>query len=195
MPVNITENSPELAPLVADRWSPKLFRDQNVEREKVVSLLEAARWAPSSYNEQPWRFVVGNKGHGLAYDKIFGVLEPVNQSWAQTAPVLIAVCAKKTLSRNGKKNNYAWYDTGQAVANLTMQAGTQGLYLRQIGGFFPSPLCNTLDVPEDFEPVVVLAIGYLSDEFTHLNGRAPENRMRRPLQELAFTDDWGLEFM
>jgi nitroreductase len=194
MPSFIPDESLEIAPLVADRWSPKMFSADALTRHDLLRLFEAARWAPSSYNEQPWRFVAGLKGHGDAYDKLLSVLVDTNQAWAKTAPALVLVVAKKTLSLNDKPNRFSSYDTGQAIGILSMQAGTMGLYLRQIGGYDKQLAIHHFNIPDDYEPMAVMAIGYLDGDYASESPGSATYRTRKPLHEISFGDFWGQSF-
>lgn len=146
--------------LIAKRWSPKIFLDKPVENDKLKILFEATRWAASSMNEQPWRFIVCEKSNTKAYRQMLEVLMEGNQSWAKTAPVLICVVAKCKFEHKNRDNKHAFYDTGQAVATFTLQAAGLDLYVRQMGGFYPDKTREYFKIPESFEPVVVLALGY-----------------------------------
>jgi len=152
---NISEN-------IKNRWSPRAFDSKPVEEEKLLSVLEAGRWAASAFNEQPWRFVVGKKGEEK-YDKILASLIEWNRQWAGKAPVLILNLAKKTFSRNGKANTTALYDLGQAVAGLAMEAVNQGLVSHQMSGFDKEKARLSLDVSDEFQIVSVMALGYYGD--------------------------------
>src|SRR5881394_2967613 len=122
--------------LLRRRWSPRAF-DPNkpVESEKLRACFEAARWAPSSFNEQPWSFIVATRDKPQEYAKLLACLVEKNQSWARSAPVLMIGATSLLWARNGKPNRHAFYDLGQAVAHLTVQATAQGLYLHQMAGF------------------------------------------------------------
>ena len=181
-------------PVLRDRWSPRAFNGATVPETMLQSLFEAARWAPSSSNEQPWRFVVGQKGDAT-YDTIFERLVEFNQLWAATAPVLVVAIAKTTSSKNaGKENKAAIYDLGQAIAFLTFQAAADGLYVHQMGGFDAKALGNALHVPEDYQVQTVSAIGYIGDpEQLHPNLKAMEfnERERQPLRDMVFGKSFG----
>ena len=183
-----------LHPLLSERWSPRAFNSEAVENEKLQRIFEAARWAPSSSNEQPWRFIVGIKGDD-AYDKIFSTLVEFNQLWAATAPVLILALARKSSSKNpGKENHSAKYDLGQALAFLTFQAMSEGLYVHQMGGFDLSKAAELFEVPADFHVVTISATGYIGDpEVLHPNLKKMEYapRTRQPLAEMVFSETFG----
>jgi nitroreductase len=186
--------------LVRERWSPLAFdHERPVEPEKLHSVFEAARWAPSAYNEQPWRFVVGTKDDDPeTYQKLLDVLMPFNQGWAQTAPVLALSLAKKTFTHNGSENRWAEYDTGQATGILLVQATELGLYVHQMAGYDADKARESLGIPDDFTPVAAFALGYLGDpsvlpDQKMRDRHADPNRSRKPLatQVLGGTGEFG----
>ncbi|HSV87212.1 MAG TPA: nitroreductase family protein [Bacteroidales bacterium] len=187
----------ELHPLIKNRWSPRSFNERAVEPEKLQRVFEAARWSPSAFNEQPWRFIVGLKPDNT-WNKLLESLVEWNRNWAFNAPVLISVLGKKTLSKNGNPNTTYQYDTGQAAAWLTVQAAHEGLIAHQMGGFDPAIVCKSFSVPEDYEPITVIAIGYqgkpenLQEEY-----RKAEiaQRNRKESSELVFSDKFGAPSM
>jgi nitroreductase len=148
--------------LILRRWSPRAFADKPVSEDDLKTIFDAASWAASSYNEQPWRFVVGRKGDAV-WEKIFGALMPMNQSWANAAPVLYATFAKKTFSHHGTPNTVAVHDVGAASATASLQATALGLHTHGMAGFDRAALAAAIGVPDDFEPVAVWAVGYLGD--------------------------------
>jgi nitroreductase len=178
--------------LILRRWSPRAFADKPVSDEDLKTIFTGGSWAASSYNEQPWRFLVGRKGDET-WKKIFNSLVPMNQSWAESAPVLYASLAKKTFSHNGSPNRVAVHDVGAASATISLQATALGLHTHGMAGFDPELLRAYFGIPSDFEPVAVWALGYLGDP-----DRLPDNfkkselqeRTRKPLQELVFSE-WG----
>jgi nitroreductase len=178
--------------LILRRWSPRSFADKAVSDTDLTKIFTAASWAASSANEQPWRFLVGKKGDG-AYEKIFNSLVGGNQAWARSAPVLILSVGKKTFSKSGQPNGWALHDTGAASANLTLQATALGLHTHGMAGFDKDKARASFNLPEDFEPGAVWALGYLGDP-----GALPERlqaiekspRERKPLHEFVFTE-WG----
>ncbi len=188
-----TTNYP-IHPLLAERWSPRAFADQPIPADVLGSLLEAARWAPSSRNEQPWRFVVVRREDEAAHARMVEVLSGNNRLWAGRAPLLIVGIAKKTVSQSGAPNSHAWYDLGQAVAHLSVQASAAGLHVHQMGGFDRTKAQVVLEIPDDFDPVVTIAVGYLGDLADlpeQLQARETAARSRRPLQESVFDGKWG----
>lgn len=184
----------EVLDVIAERWSPRAFADRPVEPEKLRQVLEAARWAASSYNEQPWRYIVATRDDSEAYERLFQCLTDFNQKWAGTAPVLMLSFYKKTFSRNGKPNRCAAHDLGAASAQLTLQATALDLYVHQMAGIRRDVIRETYDVPDDFAPMAALAVGYLGDPSVlpdDLAEREGKKRKRRPLHKTVFEDTWG----
>jgi len=145
---------------IAHRWSPRAFSEKPVDKQKLMSMLEAARWAPSSRNEQPWRFIIAHKKDSH-YSKLFEALNEWNAKWAYTAPLLLAVLAKKNFDYKNRPNNHAWYDTGAAVANLLAQATHLGLSAHQMAGIHPNKVYTNFDIDESgYDVICIIAIGY-----------------------------------
>ena len=184
--------STPLATVLAERWSPRAFDPtREPDDRQLRAVFEAATWAPSANNIQPWRFLVGRRGDDT-YQGIFDALVPFNQEWAHSAPVLFAGIAH-TVRPDGNPHSHAAYDLGQAVAHLTVQAQHEGLRVHQMGGFVAERLRETFDVPEDFEPFVVGTIGYVGDPATlseRLRERETGPRVRRPVTETVFAGAW-----
>lgn len=183
----------EILSLIKNRWSPRGYSDKEVSDESLRKIFEAARWAPSSANEQPWRFILGKKGT-QSWQKIFDCLDDGNRTWNQYVPVLIMTVAKKTFARNGKPNKHFYYDLGQSVAYLTLQATEQGLYVHQMAGFYPDKAQEIFSIPDDYEAVSCIAIGYLGNtDLLNEKHTAQELavRTRHKLEDLVFTDTWG----
>ncbi|MBK9291918.1 MAG: nitroreductase family protein [Bacteroidetes bacterium] len=184
----------EVMPLIARRWSPRAFDGREVEKAQLQRIFEAARWSPSSSNEQPWRFIVGFKGDDT-YQKIFSTLVEFNQLWAGTAPVLFLAVAKTSSSKNpGRENKSAVYDLGQAMAYLTLQAMHEGLYVHQMGGFDTEKAAALFELPSDYKVVTANSLGHLGDpEVLHPNLKAMETspRERKPLDQLVFSGAFG----
>jgi len=181
--------------LFRERWSPRAFADQRVEPEKIRRMLEAARWTMSSYNEQPWRYVVASRHDDPeAYERLLDCLIDGNQAWAKNAPVLMMSFYKETFSGNERPNRCAPHDVGAASAALTFQATAMDLYVHQMAGIHKDVARETYDVPDDFEPMAGLAVGYLGDpEMLSDDKRTAEQspRSRRSLDEIVFGEDWG----
>ena len=173
-------------PLLAERWSPRGFdRAHELGDDDLTALLEAARWAPSAGNSQPWRFLVTRRGE-QAHDRLFAALAPGNQAWAGAASALV-LAAARTAADDGRPQPWALYDTGQAVAGLVTQAQASGLSVHQMGGFDPAAVRAGFGLADPLTPVVVLAIGR-PGEAAGLPGPLAEReaapRTRRPLGEL-----------
>lgn len=147
--------------LLANRWSPRAFSNQPVEEQKLRSLFEAARWAPSAFNKQPWSFYAGKQGDGI-FTKILDCLSPFNQIWVAAAPVLV-LCVADTLDPKGEFNRSFAYDCGQAIANLSLQATHEGLFIHQMAGMDYEKLITVFNLPENIVPVIAFAIGYRGD--------------------------------
>jgi nitroreductase len=188
----------DILDVIRKRWSPRAFDPaRDVPRSELLRLFEAARWAPSSLNEQPWRFVMASRTTSpSAFDAMFGTLTERNRGWAHAAPVLTLVAVHRTIEQfDGMENIHAWYDAGQAVAFLTLQATAQGLSLRQMEGFDRDRAREVCAVPEPFEPAVMIAIGYVGspDALSVEKHRAAEQqpRARRPISDFVFEGIWG----
>jgi nitroreductase len=174
--------------LIRRRWSPRSFSARVVEPEKLEQLLEAARWASSAANEQPWRFIIATKDQPEEFAMIAGTLMELNAVWAEKAPVLMIALAKLHFSHNEKTNRHALYDVGQAVATLALAATDLGLSLHQMGGFYPDKVREVFQLSDDYEPVAAIAIGYLGapEELPEaLRLRETATRTRKPISELV----------
>ena len=181
-----TNNDFPIAEIFRQRWSPRAYSSRPVETEKLQSIFEAARWAPSSNNEQPWRFIVGRKG-GDTWDGIYKTLVEWNQKWAGKAPVLILNLGKVTFTYKGRPNPTYSYDTGQAVAMMVSEAVNQGLIGHQMGGFSASTAIELFDIPDDYRPISVTAIGYYGNpDLLPEDMRRSEHEARQRLNADAF---------
>jgi len=180
-------------PAILHRWSPRSFADRDVSPADLKTVFEAVRWAPSSFNEQPWRFLVGRRGD-TAYKKIHDSLVPFNQLWAGKAPVLILGAAKTKFSHNDAPNVVAIFDLGAASAFLVLQASVQGLATHQMAGYDQSAARAGFEIPEEYALGSVIALGYqgepdaLPNEQHRTQEVAP--RHRKPLGEFVF-QSWG----
>jgi nitroreductase len=182
--------------LIANRWSGRAYDPaQPVTRQQVITLLEAARWAPSCYGDQPWRFVVWNKGEDAAsWQAAFDTLAPGNQAWVKDAPLLLLVCADSLFNHNGKPNRWAQYDSGAAAENLCLQAEALGLMAHQMGGFDPDKARVVASVPQQYTLMAMMAVGHPADPATfseEVRERETAPRQRRELGELFFGGVWG----
>jgi len=180
--------------LVRNRWSPRAFSDKPIPPEVLRSLFEAARWAPSSSNEQPWRFLVATKDNPEAHARLVSTLDPSNQVWAKHAPVLAIAISQLAFARGGDPNRNAFYDTGAAVAYLTFEATSLGLFLHQMAGFDPHKVIELCHVPDGFEPIAAFVIGYPGDPQSlpeNLRERELGPRSRKPLRDFVMSTRWG----
>jgi nitroreductase len=183
-------------PLIAERWSGRAFDEtKTVTREQVLSLLEAARWAPSCYGDQPWRFVVWHRTQDpQGWEKAFATLWPFNQAWVKRASLLVLVCADPIFSYNGEPNAWAEYDCGAAAENLCLQAVALGLMAHPMAGFDAQAIRAVAGVPDRYKIVSLIAVGHPAEPDV-LDGELAEKerapRERRPLAELCFAGKWG----
>ena len=181
---------------IANRWSPRAFdASKSVNQEQVIALLEAARWAPSCFGDEPWRFIVWNKATDEStWQRAFDCLVPNNQVWVKAAPVLMLVCANTLFGHNQTPNRWGQYDTGAAAENLCLQASSMGLVVHQMGGFNADKARETFAIPDQYTPMAMLAVGYEGDANNlpdELKTRELAERKRKPLGELFFTNTWG----
>jgi nitroreductase len=180
--------------LIAGRRSILAFASTPVDSEVLASLMEAARWAPSSMNEQPWSFILATKANKADFDRLLGCLVEFNVQWAQHAPVLLLSVARSTFESTGEPNRHAFHDVGQAIANLTFQATVSGLLVHQIAGFYVEKARREFSIPQDHEPVAAAAIGYPGNSAElpeKLRKRDASPRKRRPLTSFVFEGGWG----
>jgi nitroreductase len=181
---------------IAARWSGRAYDPgKPVSREQIIALLEAARWAPSCYGDQPWRFIVWDRNADeAAWQKAFDCLVPGNQAWVKNAPLLFLITAGSLFNHNGKENRWGQYDTGAAAENLCLQASSMGLMAHQMGGFDVAKARAAFDIPDEYALMSMLAVGYQADIST-LSGEVLERetapRSRRPLDELFYSGTWG----
>jgi len=190
------ETEQDIAPLLAERWSGRAFDASTpVSREQIISLCEAARWAPSCYGDQPWRFLLWDRNQDAsAWQKALDCLSPGNQEWAENAPLLILTTSVKTFSHNSSDNRWVGYDTGSASISVCLQATSLGLVSHQMGGYDADKLRNIFSLPDDIECWAMIAIGYpapldsLSEEQLE---RELKERSRRPLTEQFYINNWN----
>jgi nitroreductase len=183
----------ELHPLLADRWSPRAFDRSPLADDDVTGLLEAARWAPSANNYQPWRFLVGRAdGPDATHKGLFDALAEFNQQWVSDAPVLIAAVVEVE-HEDGSLREVAPYELGLAVAQLTLEASARGLHVHQMGGFDTAQVSATFEIPPQYRTIVVLAVGRLGDPETLPRWAAEREtapRERKPLTDIAYAGTW-----
>jgi len=183
-----------IAPVLAARWSPRSFEDRPVPEDALRRVLEAARWAPSCNNAQPWHYLVTRRhAEPEAFRRLLDCLTPGNQAWVPLAPVLMLSVAKLAFP-NGNPNRHAWHDTGAASVSLALQAAALGLQAHQMAGFDPARARAAFAIPEGFDPVAAIALGYpgpaeLLPEPQRTRETQP--RHRRPVAEFAFAAAWG----
>jgi nitroreductase len=180
--------------LIARRWSPYAFADRPVADSDLRSLFEAARWAASSFNEQPWRYIVATKAATREFDRVLSCLVEGNQVWAKNAPVLALGCTSLKFALNGKPNAAALHDLGLASGSLTFEATARGLFVHQMIGILPDKVREIFGVPDDFQPLTGLAIGHLADPGIlpeKLRSRDVAARERRRLPDFVFGGSWG----
>lgn len=181
-------------PLVAERWSPYAFTGQGVDVADLLALFEAARWAASSYNEQPWRFIVARREEPAAFEKALSCLVPFNQGWARHAPVLALGLVQTLRPGDGSPIAAAQHDLGLAAATLTVEATHRGLSVHQMSGILADRIRRTYALPDDVLPLTALAIGHaasLEATSEDLRDRQARPRERRQLPEFVFGERWG----
>jgi nitroreductase len=182
--------------LISQRWSPRAFDvERPIEEEKITAILEAARWAPSCFNDQPWRYVICNKTNNeAAWKNALACLVEKNQLWAKNAPVLMLACANDKFGYNGSDNRWSQYDTGAASENICLQATSLGLFVHQMGGFDPDRARKVFKIPEGITPMAMMAMGYMGELSSlhedFVEGEQAE-RSRKAISESFFNGEWG----
>ncbi|MCG3179625.1 MAG: hypothetical protein BIFFINMI_01965 [Phycisphaerae bacterium] len=186
-----------VAPLIEPiflRWSPRAFSDRPVSARDLQTILSAGQWAASSFNEQPWRYIVVRKEDAARFQVAVACLTPRNQSWAKAAPVLMFAVGKPHFSHNEKPNRVWMYDVGAASCQMALQSTAMGLCMHQMGGVDLDAVRRAFDIPAEFEPVAALALGYaaepgtLAEEFVK-SETSPRKRLA--LEEIAYGGRWG----
>ena len=179
---------------LAERWSPYGFEDRPVSEADLRSLFEAARWAASSYNEQPWNYLVATRENSPEFGRLLSCLVETNQAWAKAAPVLVLGVVSLRFAKNNKDNRAAVHDLGLAAGNLAVEATARGLSVHQMIGILPDRAREVYQIPEHFEAWTAMAIGYKADPAKlsdALKERDLTPRQRKPLNEFVFTGHWG----
>ena len=196
MPKNPAITQVAISDLIAQRWSPRAIDpDQPVSRDQLLALLEAARWAPSCFGDQPWRYLVWDRFRDPAgWQQAFGCLAEGNQLWVKNAPILLLAVAAPNFGHNDQPNRWAQYDTGAASENLCLQATALGLVAHQMGGFDPEAAKARFNIPADHVGMAMIAVGHpgaieLLPQALAEKEQAP--RSRKPLAQLAFEGRWG----
>ncbi|MDY7094669.1 MAG: nitroreductase family protein [Acidobacteriota bacterium] len=180
--------------LLAHRWSPYAFEPKAVPEEDLRRCLEAARWAPSSYNEQPWSFLLARRQDEEEFHKMLGCLAEANQKWAQNVSALILTVVRRNFTRDDRPNKAAEHDIGLAAANLSAQATALGLHVHQMIGIQPDHAREVYDIPEGHDAFTAIAIGYAAEgdgADEALRQRDSKPRSRKPLEEWVFSGSWG----
>jgi nitroreductase len=180
--------------LISHRWSPRAFDARSVPADILRSLFEAARWAPSSSNEQPWAYLVATKEHPDEFARMTSVLVEFNANWAKHAPVLALAVAELAFAKTGAPNRNAQYDTGAATALLSVEATAQGLFVHQMAGFDPEKACQVFAIPAGWEAIAAIAIGYPGDPEAlpqPYKDRESGPRTRKSIREFVMTGQWG----
>lgn len=180
--------------LLTKRWSPYAFSDRAVSDDDLRALFEAARWAASSYNEQPWSYIVATKANAAEFERVLSCLVEGNQAWAKAVPVLALGCTSLRFALNNNPNAAAVHDLGLASANLTLEATARGLFVHQMIGILPDKVRELYRVPDGVQPLTGLAIGYAADASVlpeKLRERDLAPRTRKPLAEIVFGGTWG----
>ncbi len=185
----------EVIQVIRDRWSPYHFDSQSVAPELIEQCLVAASWAASSYNEQPWYFLVAYREQESEFKRLLGCLLEANQAWAQLASVLIITVSQETFSRNGQPNRVHQYDLGQAAAHFALQATALGLAVHQMAGIHLGKIRSEYDIPEGYAPQTGIAVGHpatsSSSGAEELAARDHTPRTRKPLAQFVFQGGWG----
>lgn len=180
--------------LISERWSPYVFEPRRMNPEDLRSLFEAARWAPSSYNEQPWSYIVAAREDRAEFDRVLSCLVEANRRWARNASVLILAVAKLRFDRDGRPNRAAHHDLGAAAANLSLEATARGLSVHQMGGILPDRARELFRIPDEYEPMTAIAVGYPGSDDGILGQRDRSGRTRKPVGEFVFSGEFGNPF-
>jgi nitroreductase len=182
--------------VIAERWSCRAFDiNKPVSREQIISICEAGRWAPSCFGDEPWRFIVWDKNHNIElFEKAYDCVGEWNQRWVKNVPVLLVACADSKFRRKGEPNYWGQFDTGAASMNIYLQAVTLGLMAHPFAGFDKDKLRNEFNIPEQFDIMAMIAIGYQAepDVLEDEKQKATElgERSRRPIGTEFFDCEW-----
>ena len=180
--------------VIAERWSPRAFDSSHIITEdSIKSLFEAARWAPSCYGDQPWKYVLFKKEDATGWSSVLNCLSIGNQDWAMDASILIVVCAHKNFNHNGEPNRWAQYDTGAASENICLQAASIGLATHQMGGFDQEKIRNLSNIPSEFDILACMVVGKHLDESKLSQAQKEKEtqvRSRKPLKDIYFINQW-----
>jgi len=196
MPLERAETLVPILEAIANRWSGRAIDpDRPVLRVQLLALLEAARWAPSCYGDEPWRYILWDRSRSeLGWQKAFDCLSTRNQLWARNAPVLVLSLADSRFRRDGKPNRWGQHDTGAASLNLCLQGGAMGLVVHQMGGFSAERARESFSIPGHYQPMAMIAVGHpaLVDSLDReLREKELAPRRRQPLEATFFEERWG----
>jgi len=191
------ETSKPVIGIIADRWSPRAFAQDAPSGDELISIFEAARWAPSCFNGQPWRFIIMTSDDREMFERGLNCLREQNAAWAKNAPVLGFLVASENFEQNGKPNPWSDLDCGLAMGQLTLQAQSMGLSTHIMAGFHPDRAREAFNIPEGFEPLAAFVIGRAGDPETlpeDLRERETAPRERKNITETVFSPEWGKTF-
>lgn len=183
------ETAHPIEELLRRRWSPRAFAERPVEPEKLASMFEAARWSASSFNEQPWSFIVATRDDVTEFARLLSCLIESNQTWASRAPVLIVSVARLNFAQSGKPNSHAIHDVGLATAQMINQAMAVGLFAHPMAGLYPDKVRELYGVPEGYSPIAAIAAGYAGDPAALTESQRQREvapRARKPQEEFVF---------
>lgn len=181
-------------PLVRARWSPRSFADRPVEREKILTILEAGRWAASCFNWQPWRFILATRDDAVEFEHMLDCLIPFNRTWSETAAFLMISLAAQKVPGKDEFNPHGWHDIGLASAQMALQATHLGVMAHIMSGIEADKVRETYDIPADVDPVTAIAFGYVGDPAAlpeKMAAREFDPRERHPLEDYVFRGKWG----
>tara|TARA_R110002153_G_scaffold11659_2_gene44904 strand:- start:4536 stop:5153 length:618 start_codon:yes stop_codon:yes gene_type:complete len=192
---NIADSDYEIFALLKQRYSPRIFKDKKITEQHMHQLFEAVRWAPSSNNQQPWRFLYAEKG-SEAYKKIIDNLTDSNKIWAKNAPLLMLTAYKKETEK-GKENFHALHDLGMGLGAMTVQAQYMGIAMHHMAGLDHKEAQQIFNIPEEFHIVTAIALGYYGGELDDLPEKLQKKeiseRQRMPQNQFAFKNSWGTD--
>jgi len=181
--------------LIRHRWSPRAFDSRTIPPHDLKCLFEAARWASSSYNAQPWYFIVATRDDPENFQKVLSTFVEFNQGWAKNASAVALSVAGHKMPHDGSHNRHAFHDVGQAATTLALEAASHGFQVHQMAGIIPDKAREVFGIPENFEAVAGFAIGYPGDPLSLPEGRMRDQetgpRQRKPLSDFVFTGKWG----
>ena len=190
----LANNDYPIHEMLRRRWSPRAFSEKSIDPAILARLFEAARWAASSFNEQPWALLVATKEQPEEHARALGCLTEFNRTWARSAPVLILTAFHTTFTRNGEPNRVALHDLGLAMCQFTVQATVEGLAVHQMAGILPDEVKRQFALPAGWEPATGVAVGYPGDPASlpeEMRKRELAPRERKKLSEFVFTKGWG----